>query len=78
MQCVQSLFEIIADLEAEYNAEIEPKMEFLREQKEIMGDRYPEAMFLPKKLVAASTVVEMFAIMTVSTSHPYLYIVCRL
>jgi hypothetical protein len=49
--------------------ELEPQMEFLRRMRERMGERYPEAMFLPPVLVTDEEKEHMIRAMRVS-SHP--------
>ena len=42
-------------LEAEYSETIMEKVDFLKEMKALMGDRYPEAMFIHPVLVDEAT-----------------------
>jgi hypothetical protein len=51
-----------------FNA-LEPEMEFLRRMRERMGERYPEAMFLPPVLVDDSEKDRMIRAMRVSSSR---------
>jgi uncharacterized protein (DUF1499 family) len=48
---------------------LEPEMEFLRRMRERMGERYPEAMFLPPVLVDEAEKDRMIKAMRVSSSR---------
>jgi hypothetical protein len=50
--------------------ELEPQMEFLRRMRERMGERYPEAMFLPPVLVNDEEKQKMIKAMRVSRHLP--------
>ena len=42
--------ELIRELEKEYNDNLQPIINYLQQRKTAMGERYPEAMFLPPVL----------------------------
>lgn len=68
--------ELLASLRTQYDLVAEPEMEFLRAQKVVMGDRYPEAMFLAPKLVDDNTVAQMLGAMRVGPDFLVLKVFC--
>ena len=52
LQPILKCEDLITGLEDEYNRNVRPIMDYLQQLKSAMGERYPEAMFLPPVLTS--------------------------
>ena len=57
--------DLITGLEDEYNRSVRPIMDYLQQQKSAMGERYPQAMFMPPVLTSAADCEKMLSGMRV-------------
>lgn len=57
---------LISEFQLQYDSVVAPDMAFLTKQREIMGDRYPEAMFIEPILVDEITRDKMLVAMQVN------------